>query len=163
MQQIYAIALGSNMRHGRFGRPEAVLALALRQLDAGATRVLVRSPVRRSAPLGPSLRTYANAAALLETDLMPEDLLDHLKQMERDFGRRPGGQAWRARPLDLDILLWSGGPYASKHLCIPHRFMAVRDFVLTPLCDIAPDWRDPLSGLTARHLKARLDQKRPAA
>jgi 2-amino-4-hydroxy-6-hydroxymethyldihydropteridine diphosphokinase len=48
-------------------------------------------------------------------------------------------------------------------LCIPHREMRIRPFVLGPLASIAPDWRDPVTGLSVRHLKARLDRKAPAA
>ena len=41
--------------------------------------------------------------------------------------------------------------------------MRTRPFVLGPLASIAPDWRDPVTGLSVRHLKARLDRKAPAA
>lgn len=163
MEQVYAIALGSNLRHARFGPPEAVLRAALRHLDGGCTQVRAAAPLMSSAPIGPSRRRYANSAAILTTRLLPDALLAHLKAVERDFGRRSGGQAWRARVLDLDILLWSGGPYVSAALCIPHREMTHRHFVLRPLCAIAPHWRHPLNGLTIRQLHTRLDQKRPAA
>ena len=65
--------------------------------------------------------------------------------------------------LDLDILLWSEGAFEAPGLCIPHIAFADRRFVLDPLARIAADWRDPRSGLTIYHLKARLDRKRPAA
>jgi 2-amino-4-hydroxy-6-hydroxymethyldihydropteridine diphosphokinase len=74
-----------------------------------------------------------------------------------------GGQRWRARVLDLDILLWSEGAFEGPGLCIPHIDFAERRFVLDPLARIAAHWRDPRSGLTIYHLKARLDRKRPAA
>jgi 2-amino-4-hydroxy-6-hydroxymethyldihydropteridine diphosphokinase len=65
--------------------------------------------------------------------------------------------------LDLDILLWSEGAFEAPGLCIPHIAFADRRFVLDPLARIAADWRDPRSGLTIYHLKARLDRQRPAA
>lgn len=163
MPHVYAIALGSNQPHPRYGDPRAVLAAALEALDDGPLRLLVASPVIASRPIGPSIRSYANGAAIIETTLEPLELLTHLKSIERSFGRRPGGQRWRARVLDLDILLWSGGTFADDALCIPHREMRKRSFVLDPLTAIAPDWRDPISGLSVRHLKARLDRKAPAA
>ena len=163
MRTSYAIALGSNQPHARFGRPEAVLRAACAELSTGATRLIAMSPILRSAPIGPSLRTYANAAALIDTTLDPLELLAHLKSIEAAFGRRTGGQRWRARVLDLDILLWSEGAFAGPGLCIPHIDFAERRFVLDPLARIAADWRDPRSGLTIYHLKARLDRKRPAA
>ncbi|MEY3658965.1 MAG: 2-amino-4-hydroxy-6-hydroxymethyldihydropteridine diphosphokinase [Pseudomonadota bacterium] len=163
MRTSYAIALGSNQPHARFGRPEAVLQAACAELAGGATRLIARSPIIRSAPIGPSLRTYANAAALIDTGLEPLELLAHLKSIEAAFGRRIGGQRWRARVLDLDILLWSEGAFEGPGLCIPHIEFAQRRFVLDPLARIAGNWRDPRSGLTIYHLKARLDRKPPAA
>lgn len=160
---LYAIALGSNQPHPRLGCPRDVLAAAFSVLDEAPLSLVEASPVIASRPVGPSIRTYANAAALVETALPPRDLLDHLKSIEASFGRKGGGERWRARVLDLDILLWSGGAYVDEALCVPHREMRRRGFVLDPLAAIAADWRDPVSGLSVRHMKARLDRKAPAA
>ncbi len=119
------------------------------------------SPMMTTAPLGPSNRRYSNAAALVETSLPPPAALAALKRIERAFGRRRGGQAWTARVLDLDLVLWSGGCWADAALAIPHPAFRHRDFVLAPACAIAPDWRDPLTGLTLRQLRARLTRPRP--
>jgi 2-amino-4-hydroxy-6-hydroxymethyldihydropteridine diphosphokinase len=155
----YLIALGSNKRHHRHGRPEAVLTAALAKLAASGVRVIAVSPTIRSAPLGPSRRAYANSAALIATDLAPEALLTQLKQIEAAFGRRPGGQRWTARVLDLDIVLWSGRAWASDRLTIPHPAFRLRHFVLGPAAAIAAGWRDPVSGLTVRQLAARLNRR----
>lgn len=163
MRTSFAIALGSNMRHPHHGAPAHVLRAALNALDAGPVQVLCASPILASRPIGPSHRLYANGAALIETELDPEALLDHLKQLERRFGRKMGGQPWRARPLDLDILLWSDGAFVSSRLCIPHKELAKRPFVLAPLVQIAPRWRHPIMHLCIAHLKARLDRKAPGA
>ena len=156
MHQRYLIALGSNVRHHRHGLPEAVLAAALTELTQRGLTVLRAAPILRSAAVGPSLRRYANGAALIETGLDPEALLAALKSIERGFGRRSGGQRWTSRVLDLDIVLWSGGPWASADLFVPHPLFRARQFVLKPAAAIAPDWRDPLTGLTLRQLAARL-------
>nr|WP_166180656.1 2-amino-4-hydroxy-6-hydroxymethyldihydropteridine diphosphokinase [Altererythrobacter segetis] len=157
----YLIALGSNQRHPRFGPPRQVLAAALERMAAEGLRVTAAAPVIETAPIGPSIRRYANSAAVIETSLDREALLALLKRIERDFGRRPGGQRWRARVLDLDLVLWSGGPYASADLTIPHPLFRTRAFVLTPAATIAPAWRDPITGLTVRQLHARLTGPRP--
>ena len=156
---LYLVALGSNRRHGRHGAPAAVLCAALGAMaDAGLT-VLDASPILSSAPVGPSLRRYANGAALVEADQSPPALLALLKSIERDFGRR-AGRRWGARVLDLDIVLWSGGIWTSPGLAIPHPAFRDRGFVLDPARAIAPGWRDPVTGLALRHLAARLS--RPA-
>lgn len=159
----YALALGSNQRHIRHGPPERVVAKALTKIDGKHVRLLAQSATIRSRPIGPSLRTFANAVAIVETRLAPPELLARLKRVEHKLGRRQRGRRWQARVIDLDIILWSGGLWASPELTVPHTEFRKRAFVLGPLAAIAGDWRDPISGLTVRHLKARLDRKRPAA
>ena len=169
----YLIAMGSN-RWGRGGGPRAVVAnwglanwgqspISTELIgDSPQLVILVASRVHTTAPIGPGTRSYANTVALIETDLPPLALLAHLKSIERAHGRRPG-RRWGDRPLDLDIIGWSGGLWKSRALGIPHPAFRTRRFVLAPLAEIAPDWRDPLTHLTAQHLLARLDRKRPRA
>ena len=149
----YAVGLGSN-RRGRHGAPEAELRAALALLP-GVIRV---APIVASAPLGPSLRRFANTVALIETDDDPPALLARLKAIERGFGRRRG-RRWGPRVIDLDLLLWSGGCWASSGLTVPHPAFRTRGFVLAPLAAVAPGWRDPVSGLTVRQLLARLRRR----
>ncbi|MGB7656496.1 MAG: 2-amino-4-hydroxy-6-hydroxymethyldihydropteridine diphosphokinase [Novosphingobium sp.] len=156
MSQRYLIALGSNVRHHRFGPPEQVLNAALAELTRRGITVKAAGPVLRSAPIGPSLRRYANSAAVVKWHGSPEDLLHELKAVERSFGRRTGGQRWTSRVLDLDIVLWSGRAWSSADLTVPHLLFRQRDFVLKPAAALAPDWRDPVTGLTVRQLAARL-------
>jgi 2-amino-4-hydroxy-6-hydroxymethyldihydropteridine diphosphokinase len=156
----YLVALGSNVRHSRHGPPRAVLEAALTQLEQRGLAVTAVASAIETDPIGPSIRRYANSAAVIETELDPPELLALLKQVEREFGRRPGGQRWRARILDLDIVLWSGGAFASDELTIPHPLFRQRAFVLLPGAEIAPDWRDPISGRTVRQLRSRLTRPR---
>jgi 2-amino-4-hydroxy-6-hydroxymethyldihydropteridine diphosphokinase len=158
----YLLALGSNVPHPRHGRPAAVLRAAFAALDTGDVVLEAASPILTSAPLGPSRRRYANAAALVRTPLAPQALLAHLKALEAGFGRRRTGQRWSARVLDLDIVLWSGGRLVAKGLTIPHIHFRERAFVLVPGRHIAPHWRDPHTGLTLRHLTTRLTRPRTA-
>ena len=137
-----------------------MLAAALTRLEDEGVEVAAAGPVLLTDPVGPSSRRYANSAAVIATALEPPDLLTLLKQIEREFGRRPGGRRWTSRVLDLDIVLWSGGPFAAPGLTIPHPLFRTRDFVLRPALAIAPAWRDPVTGLTLRQLRARLTRLR---
>jgi len=137
-----------------------VLGAALRQLEAEGLRVVAIAPVLQTPPVGPSLRRYANSAAIVETSLAPPDVLALVKRIERGFGRRPGGRRWTARVLDLDLVLWSGGCWAEPGLTIPHPLFRERAFVLAPAEHIAPGWRDPVSGLSVSQLHARLTRHR---
>ena len=160
--QRYLIALGSNVPHPRHGRPRQVLHAALAAMADAGLAVEAAAPVIASAPLGPSLRRYANSAAIVSSDLPPPDMLACLKQIERAFGRKPGGRRWGSRVLDLDIVLWSGGNWTSQVLTVPHRAFRTRAFVLIPAARITPRWRDPRTGLTLQQLTARLTRPRPA-
>ncbi|KZE18534.1 MULTISPECIES: 2-amino-4-hydroxy-6-hydroxymethyldihydropteridine diphosphokinase [Sphingomonas] len=151
----YAIAIGSN-RPGRHGGPVAEVRAAVAALDG----VRAVAPIMASAPIGPSLRRYANTVLLLDTSLSPPDMLAQLKGIERSFGRRRG-RRWGSRVIDLDIVLWSGGRWHSRGLCVPHIAFRERLFVLRPLRDVAPDWRDPVSGRTIRQLHQLVDRARP--
>ncbi|KPF93380.1 2-amino-4-hydroxy-6-hydroxymethyldihydropteridine pyrophosphokinase [Novosphingobium sp. AAP83] len=155
----YVIALGSNQRHARYGSPSAILRAALAELVVQGVTVAAASPVLRSRPIGPSLREYANGAVVVEIPKEPLELLDLLQSIEYTFGRRRQGQRWRSRTLDLDIVLWNGGGWADERLTIPHAEFRKRDFVLRPAARIAPDWRDPLTGLTLKHLFTRLTRR----
>jgi 2-amino-4-hydroxy-6-hydroxymethyldihydropteridine diphosphokinase len=138
-----------------------VLAAALERLEAEGVTVIAPAPVLHTAPVGPSRRRYANSAALIETALAPPALLSLAKRVEREFGRRPGGQRWTSRVLDIDLVLWSGGCWAGRGLTIPHPLFRERAFVLAPASRIAPRWRDPVTGLTLRQVHARLTRPRP--
>lgn len=156
----YAIALGSNRRHGRHGAPGAVLRAAVAEIRTLGNIVQI-SRIRSTPPLGPAGRSFANAALLLESALEPPVLLGALKAVEQRLGRRRG-RRWGPRVLDLDIILWSGGMWTGDGLAIPHPSFRIRGFVLDPLTEIAPLWRDPATGYTVRQLRARLTRPRPA-
>ena len=152
----YAIALGSNRPHVRYGRPDGVLRAAVRALgELGAVEQV--SAIHHSRAVGPAGRSFANAAAILATELQPPALLAALKALERRFGRR-GGRRWGARVLDLDIILWSQGRFHGPGLDIPHPQMARRSFVLRPLAQIAPDWPVPGTGRAVRHFAFGMDR-----
>ncbi|HWL48151.1 MAG TPA: 2-amino-4-hydroxy-6-hydroxymethyldihydropteridine diphosphokinase [Sphingomonadaceae bacterium] len=158
----YALALGSNRRHGRYGAPACVIAAALDALAEAGVRIVRVSSVIATPPLGPGGRAFANAAAIVESALSPPALLALLKAIEHAFGRRRG-RRWGARVIDLDIILWSGGrwpPFPRRpgpgRLAVPHAAWTGRDFVLVPLAQIAGGWRDPRSGRTVRHMLGRL-------
>jgi len=156
--QLYAIAIGSNRPHGRYGRPPSVVEAAIARLDE-EFGLFDAAPILLNPAHGGAGRDFANSVALVESDLPPPDLLRRLKELEREFGRRRG-RRWGTRVLDLDIIAWSGGKWRTRGLTIPHRAAATRSFVIGPLATIAPDW--PIYGaVTAQHLAARLARRRP--
>jgi 2-amino-4-hydroxy-6-hydroxymethyldihydropteridine diphosphokinase len=155
---LYAIAIGSNRPHGRFGRPAGVVEAAIARLDEDFG-LFDASPIVLNPAHGGAGRDFANAVALVESDLDPPQMLKRLKTIESDFGRRRS-RRWGPRVLDLDIALWSGGRFRSRRLNIPHAQLSKRTFVLQPLAAIAPGWRIEGS-LTPNHLAERLARRSP--
>jgi 2-amino-4-hydroxy-6-hydroxymethyldihydropteridine diphosphokinase len=130
----------------------------LRRVDAAfdalaglpETRLIVRSPRYRSAAFGGVPQPdFINAVAALLTRLKPRDLLAALKRLERGAGRRPGGQRWGPRELDLDLLVYSNEVVELPGLTVPHPGIAERNFVLLPLADLAADLVIPGVGRVA--------------
>lgn len=156
-----AVALGSNRCHGRLGRPAAVVRAAAVALAEGGIREMRLSRVIETAPIGPSRRRYANAVLVGRWAGEAHALFGLLKATERAFGRRPGGQAWGARVLDCDLIAFGAAVIVAPALVVPHPRMAARDFVMKPMRELWPGWRHPLTGLTVRHMAARLGRARP--
>ena len=142
MQKV-AIALGSNLGHRR-----AALAFAADRLAALLDNSVL-SDIIETDPVGEGLEDqplYLNAALVGETSLDARALFDALRQIESEYGRtRPFPGA--ARTLDLDLVLFGESLVSEADLEVPHPRFRERFFVLGPLAEIAPDMRDPLTGL----------------
>nr|WP_044620369.1 2-amino-4-hydroxy-6-hydroxymethyldihydropteridine diphosphokinase [Gynuella sunshinyii] len=128
------IALGSNLDD-----PAAQIETAFQELDAtGHTRLEARSSLWSSKPLGPQDQPdYVNAVCQISTSLMPAPLLDWLQSIERTH-HRIKTRHWGERTLDLDILIYGDQQIQTERLTIPHPQMTLRNFVLLPLAEIAP-------------------------
>jgi 2-amino-4-hydroxy-6-hydroxymethyldihydropteridine diphosphokinase len=125
-----------------------------------ASRLVSRSPLYKSPPLGPPDQPdYVNAVAVLETTLSPLELLAGLRAIEVRHGRKRDGSRWGPRSLDLDILLYGDLVLESPELRLPHPGLHERAFVLYPLYDVAPELEIPGRG-DVRGLRARLDAPR---
>jgi 2-amino-4-hydroxy-6-hydroxymethyldihydropteridine diphosphokinase len=148
-----AIALGANL-----GCPERTFRNCLARLaEREAVRLRAVSRFYESEPWG--LREqppFLNAVALLATDLSAPRLLEILAEEERRAGRRPGGPRWGPRPLDLDLLWYGEMVSHSPELRLPHPGIPERSFVLLPLAEVAPHWRHPVLGRTAREMLREL-------
>lgn len=100
---------------------------------------------------------FLNSALELRTLLSPEELLEELHTIEQAAGRERLIH-WGPRTLDLDILLYDDLVLDTEDLHIPHIEMHKRDFVLIPLCQIAPYRRHPLLNKTMTELLDTLNQ-----
>jgi 2-amino-4-hydroxy-6-hydroxymethyldihydropteridine diphosphokinase len=147
------IGLGSNLS-GPWGTPQATVARALRELDDGPIRLLEKSRLSCTEPFGVKNQpVFVNAVAAVFTHLPPDALMRRLHGIEQSAGRQRR-RRWGPRTLDLDLLDYHGLIRAKrtrsvKPLVLPHPGIAERLFVLEPIAEIAPMWRDPITKQTA--------------
>lgn len=143
------LSLGSNIE------PETHLRAALAELRARFGALLV-SPVYRSRAVGFDGPDFLNLAVGLDTDLDPMALDEWLHALEDRHGRRRDVPRYSSRTLDADIVLFDDLIVdAPGHLRIPRPELS-EPFVLKPLCDIAPEARDPADGRTIAERLAAL-------
>jgi len=130
------IGLGANLVE-----PVAQLQAAVTALGQLPETELVQvSRFYSSKPMGPQDQPdYVNAVAALDTRLTPLALLHALQQIELAHGRQRKAERWGPRTLDLDILLFGMQQIDHPELTVPHYGMRLREFVLYPLAELAPD------------------------
>ena len=145
-----AIALGSNVGDRRATLTSALDALAPWVHDLHASSFYDTPYI--GTEVQPSV---LNAAAVGVSPLAAHALLERLLAIEQDFGRtRPYGGA--PRTLDLDVILYGDAVIDEPGLVVPHPRFRERRFVLEPLAEIAPGWRDPVTGHSIAELLRRL-------
>jgi 2-amino-4-hydroxy-6-hydroxymethyldihydropteridine diphosphokinase len=150
-----AIALGSNV-----GDRKAHLDSAVEWIRAmDGVREIAVSPWIESAPVGgpPDQGAYLNGALVLTSDHSARALLDALQSIERAHGRDRSREVRNGpRTIDLDLLVHGDDVVDEPGLTVPHPRMAQREFVLEPLCAIAPDLVVPGVNQSVRALLAEL-------
>jgi 2-amino-4-hydroxy-6-hydroxymethyldihydropteridine diphosphokinase len=140
------VGVGSNLAD-----PQAQVRRALKALEQlPGSRLIASSSLYRTQPLGDVVQPpFVNAVAGLLTQSTPEDLLAALRNLERELGREPPRERWGPRVIDLDLLVVGREERATETLTLPHAGIAMRDFVLYPLADVAPDLDVPRLGRVA--------------
>lgn len=91
---------------------------------------------------------FSNQVLIVETELLPNELLSAAKGIEKLMGRTRNSENYEARPMDIDVLFYDDMILHTNDLTIPHPRIAERRFVLEPLSEIAPQKKHPVTGLT---------------
>ena len=156
------LSIGTNIGDRERNIENAVKALG----EIG--KVTAVSPIYTSEPWGfESENGFYNIALTMESELLPLDLLRETQRIEKELGRTAKTTTEYAdRVIDIDIIDYdnqiikiSQQSTVNSLLTLPHPLMHLRNFVLYPLADIAPEWVHPILKLTTLELKAKSEDK----
>jgi 2-amino-4-hydroxy-6-hydroxymethyldihydropteridine diphosphokinase len=153
--RIGLLGLGSNL-----GERRARLQAAADALPSAGIAPLESSSTYDTDPVGevPDQPNFLNACLRVQTELSPHELLDALKDLERELGRDAGGVRHGPRAIDLDLLLLGDLELREQRLTLPHEQLLSRRFVLIPALELdfatdVPDGRRLSDALAALPLE----------
>jgi 2-amino-4-hydroxy-6-hydroxymethyldihydropteridine diphosphokinase len=149
MKQIY-VSLGTNIEPR-----EERLAAARHLLKNAEPNRWQESKIYETEPWGKANQAkFLNQVVGFCSKKTPYELLELCKDTEQKLGRQKR-ERWKEREIDLDLLYCGDEILESEVLTIPHLHISQREFVLRPLCDIAPNFIDPKSKLSVSEMLAQ--------
>lgn len=140
MEKVF-IALGGNV-----GNVSENFEMAIEKIKELIGPIIKRSSLYRTEPWGNKNQDdFLNQVIYVETNESPEDILRNILFIEKAMGRnRNKNNQFAPRSIDIDILFYNEEIINKDNLIIPHPRLHLRNFVLTPLMEIAPDLTHPL-------------------
>ena len=135
MESLVYVALGSNLGHR-----EHMIGEAVERMRGLATGKVRASSLYATEPEGMGAAPeFINAVAEFTTNLAPEELLAGLQAIEIALGRPTGHQANESRTIDLDLIAFGDSCIDTQDFKVPHPRAHLRDFVMVPLAELAPE------------------------
>ena len=91
---------------------------------------------------------FYNLAAVMESADSAEEVRRTLRQIEDEIGRTREGPRFGNRVIDIDLVAYGEHALKTEHMNLPRVELYEQAFVLLPLVELVPQWRDPVGGLT---------------
>jgi len=144
------LSVGSNVD------PEYHVYFSLKHISESLGLIQKRSRLYLTEPWGyHSENNFLNYVCIINTSLHPVRLLHEIKRIEKLAGRsKTTPISYEDRPLDIDILFYDDIIHMTPTLTIPHPYIHLRRFVLTPLMELVPQLEHPIFQLTIEKLHA---------
>ncbi len=137
MNEVF-LQLGSNL-----GDRKAMIINSIIEINSRVGKVINKSKIYETAPWGVNNQSnYLNQVIKIITHYSSDMVLKKVLQIENIFGRKRL-KKWGDRIIDIDILFYNNDLINKFNLCVPHKHLHERKFVLIPLCDIASDYIHP--------------------
>lgn len=153
MKGVYLL-LGSNL-----GNSRETLQRAIDQIEVAVGELVCSSSVYKTKAWGiEDQADFLNQVVEVASDLTAENMLQEINKIEEKLGRVRHAK-WQSRIIDIDILYYGNEIINSKKLVIPHPENQNRNFVLTPMTEIAPDFVHPVLLLSQKELQNNCSDK----
>ena len=141
------LQLGSNL-----GEREQLISSALTNISSQIGTIITQSKIYESTPWRvDGQENYLNQVIEIKTQLPADKILEMVLNIENDLGR-VRLEKWGERLIDIDIIFFNNDIIESPALCVPHKHMHERNFVLEPLNEIAPEFVHPKYNKTISEL-----------
>ncbi|MFT6500349.1 MAG: 2-amino-4-hydroxy-6-hydroxymethyldihydropteridine diphosphokinase [Crocinitomicaceae bacterium] len=150
MESIAYLSIGTNL-----GNRVKNIEDSIELIKSEAGPLIAKSSIYTTEPVGFSAETdFLNLCISIRTTLSPLELLEKLKNIEFQLGRKKKSEngVYLSRLIDIDIILYDAIILSTKNLSIPHERYHQRMFVLKPLSQIAANFLDPVQGKTIKQI-----------
>ena len=141
------LSLGSNIEDRKMNLETAVKEIG----EIG--EVVKKSAIYETEPVDyKNQPKFLNLGLIVETELSPSELIIKLQEIEHKMGRIKEIEKG-PRNIDIDIIFYNDEIINQEHLKIPHPAYSRRNFVLTPLSEIEPNYVDPITHKSLNELQ----------
>lgn len=139
---------------GNVGDTQQYLDKSIAEIERRIGTICGLSQVYETEPWGfHAEQMFLNQIVAVNTELNPHAVLAQCQQIENELGRVRHGKGYESRCIDIDIVFIDSLIIDTADLKVPHPLMHKRLFVLTPMCDLAPDFVHPVLKKTMKDLR----------
>jgi 2-amino-4-hydroxy-6-hydroxymethyldihydropteridine diphosphokinase len=128
------LSLGSNIGDRKSNLTAALVELAKLVEIKGVSSIYESEPL-----LMTDQSSFYNIAIEIKYSKTPKKLLDEIKKIEINLGRKKTVR-YGPRIIDIDIIFFDGENISTEMLTIPHYSWKNRLFVIEPICEIVDEF-----------------------